>query len=353
MSDIFPSVSSSQNLGFAQHVVPATRRVGVAFILLEQFSLTSFSAALDAFSTGASLEKSVDYQLSIWSLCGGAISSDVGVAMDSQRLALGRLQHQMIVVVGGHRVRLAPDTALSKILRRAAASRPVVCGLWNAAFHLAQAGLLDGRASVCHPDSRVPIKEYHPTLDLGSSGYVLSGRIGSCAEPSAVLDLMLAAMKLYSQDRALVGEDSIKRLHQPERCMPLKRVEPASGVARLPKPLSVAVSLMEENIEEPLDIDAIANHVGVSRRQLERRFARYLNASPVRYYLDLRLAKARQLIAHSDRSLTDVALATGFVSYPHFHRRFKGLFGLPPMEFRDTYDLHPYNRTAFQTVAMN
>lgn len=84
-----------------------------------------------------------------------------------------------------------------------------------------------------------------------------------------------------------------------------------------------------------MEIDAIASHVGVSRRQLERRFARYLNAAPNRYYLELRLTRARQLIVQSDRSMTDVALATGFVSYPHFYKRFKDLFGLPPMTFRD------------------
>jgi transcriptional regulator GlxA family with amidase domain len=108
---------------------------------------------------------------------------------------------------------------------------------------------------------------------------------------------------------------------------------------------------MENHIEEPMEIDEIASYVGVSRRQLERRFARYLNAAPNRYYLELRLTRARQLIIQSNRSLTDVALATGFVSYPHFYKRFKDLFGLPPMTFRDNYYSSDFSNSERYAIA--
>lgn len=348
MKDSFQSVLKSRNQGAGRAGTSPTRCVRVAFILLDQFSLTSFSTALDALNTGAAFEQGACYQISTWSPTGGAIRSDVGVVIDTQRLPLSREHNQVLVVVGGHRVRLAPDSQLSKVLRRAAIERTVICGLWNAAFHLAQAGLLESQACVCHPDSFAPIKEYHPSLDLAGSGHALSGRVGTSAEPGAVLELMLAVMKRCALGHAPVFEDEIKRLHQPERHQQDSPVISRPGGKRLPKPLSVALSMMEENIEEPLDIDLIADQVGVSRRQLERRFSRYLNAPPLRYYLELRLTRARQLIVHSNRSLTDVALATGFVSYPHFHRRFKDLFGLPPMEFRTTYDSRSSHQPAFQ-----
>ncbi len=347
MKDSFQRAKSRNQvsgLGRAQ----ATRCVRVAFILLDQFSLTSFSTALDALNTATTLENGGDYQISTWSLTGGAIRSDVGVTVDTQRLPLARVQHQVLVLVGGHRVRLAPNAALSKVLRRAAIERTMICGLWNAAFHLAQAGLLDSFACVCHPESLAPIKEYHPSLDLSGSGHVLSGRIGTSAEPGAVLDLMLAVMKRCAMGHKPVFEDEIKRLHQPERHQPSFSAISMPNGERLPKPLSVALSMMENNIEEPVDIELIADRVGVSRRQLERSFSRHLKAPPLRYYLELRLTRARQLIVHSNRTLTDVALATGFVSYPHFHRRFKDLFGLPPLEFRATYDSHLSHYPAFQ-----
>lgn len=337
---------ASRNPGYGLSLVPASRCVRVAFILPERFSLTAFSTALDALNSSAALD-GIDYQISSWSMQGGPVRSDVGVSLDTHAILPGRWHHDVLVVVGGHRVTLAPDPALSRVLRSASADRVVVCGLWNGAFHLAQAGLLQGRACVSHPDSCASIKEYHPTLALGSAGHVLSDRVGTCAEASAALGLMLEVRALIGQGRPLVDAGEIKRLHQPEQ---IAATQPARC---LPKPLSVAVALMEDNIEEPLDIDQIAGRIGVSRRQLERRFARYLQAPPVRYYLELRLARARQLIVNSDRSLTDVALATGFISYPHFYRRFKDLFGLPPMEFRDTHSPHFRRPQATPALAMN
>ncbi|PVZ11275.1 MULTISPECIES: GlxA family transcriptional regulator [unclassified Pseudomonas] len=340
------SSAATRNPGYRLSLVAASRCVRVAFILPERFSLTAFSTALDALDTSAELD-GIDYQISCWSMPGGPVRSDVGVNLDTHAIVPGHWHHDVLVVVGGHRVKLAPDPALSRVLRSAAADRVVVCGLWNGAFQLAQAGLLHGRPCVSHPDSGGPIKEYHPALALGSTGHVLSGRVGTCAEASAALGLMLEVRALISQGRPLVDAGAVKRLHQPEQ---IAALQPARA---LPRPLSAAIALMEEHIEEPLDIDQIAGRIGVSRRQLERRFARYLQAPPVRYYLELRLARARQLIVNSDRSLTDVALATGFISYPHFYRRFKDLFGLPPMEFRDTHSPQFRRPQATPALAMN
>ncbi|MFT0182704.1 GlxA family transcriptional regulator [Pseudomonas benzopyrenica] len=344
MAEQFQSVLKVRNQDFSQSGVLPSHSMQVAFILLDQFSLTSLSTALDVLSTGAALERGVDYRISTWSLEGGMVHSDVGVAVDTQRLALGRLQPQMLVVVGGHRVKLVPHSLLSRVLRRAASQRAVVCGLWNAAFHLAEAGLLDGEPCVCHPDSSAPIREYHPTLALGHSGYAVGHRVGTCADASAVLDLMLELLKPCAL-RKRTAEEEIRRIHGSGNAEPVSLVSYSSiSDERMPQPVRLAVSLMEEHIEEPLDIGDISKRVNLSRRQLERCFVRHLNASPLRYYVELRLTRARQLIVHSNRALTQVALATGFVSYPHFHKRFKEFFGLPPLTFRERHDRQRVHR---------
>ena len=71
---------------------------------------------------------------------------------------------------------------------------------------------------------------------------------------------------------------------------------------------------MEENLEEPLDRGQLAKAAGLSTRQLERLFRKYLNRSPARYYVELRLNRARLLLLQTNMSVIDVALACGFVS---------------------------------------
>ena len=95
-----------------------------------------------------------------------------------------------------------------------------------------------------------------------------------------------------------------------------------------------AVELMESNLEELINLDDLSSLVGVSRRQLERLFRKYLGCVPSRYYLDLRLKKARQLLLQTSISISDVAIACGFVSASHFSKSYRDMFGRTPREER-------------------
>ena len=334
--ETFQSPLKQQNIGFHPSTVMSghERVVRVAFILLDHFSLTTLSTAMDALATGNLINGETIYQVSTYSLQGGLVESDIGVSLSSQRLLAEGFNHDAVIVVGGQRVRLATQPVLRRVLKKSA-NKGIVAGCWNAAFYLADAGLLETGHFACHSDSCGLIHEYFPQLKVSTREFICTQRRATCANAHSALDMTLAIMQELGarNDAALV--DEIKRVHQSGHLQP--KTADSLRCSAIPKPLNIALDLMEQNIEEPLEIDAIASQVGVSRRQLERRFARYLNAAPNRYYLELRLTRARQLIVQSDRSLTDVALATGFVSYPHFYKRFKDLFGLPPMTFRDYY----------------
>jgi transcriptional regulator GlxA family with amidase domain len=98
--------------------------------------------------------------------------------------------------------------------------------------------------------------------------------------------------------------------------------------------LMETVALMEANLEEPMSLDELSKAVALSRRQLERLFQKYLHCAPTRYYLDLRLKKARQLLLQTEMSVVDVALACGFVSAPHFSKCYRDYFNKPPRDER-------------------
>lgn len=91
---------------------------------------------------------------------------------------------------------------------------------------------------------------------------------------------------------------------------------------------------MEENLEEPISPAILAEDVGISTRQLERLFRRYLNRSPKRYYMELRLEKARNLLLQTDMSVINVALASGFTSPSHFSKCYRMHFSTTPYRER-------------------
>lgn len=119
------------------------------------------------------------------------------------------------------------------------------------------------------------------------------------------------------------------RTSEEQQRIPLK----ARIGASQPK-LIEAVTLMEMNIEEPLSTDDLAHHVGVSRRHLERLFKKHLQTVPSKYYLDLRLEHARQLLRQSDKTILQIGLACGFSSASYFSTAYRNHYGVTPREER-------------------
>jgi transcriptional regulator GlxA family with amidase domain len=95
--------------------------------------------------------------------------------------------------------------------------------------------------------------------------------------------------------------------------------------------------MMEGNIEDPVSPARLASDVGMSTRQLERLFRRYLNRSPKRYYMELRLAKARNLLMQTDMSVINVALACGFASPSHFSKCYRAHYQTTPYRERGSH----------------
>ena len=95
---------------------------------------------------------------------------------------------------------------------------------------------------------------------------------------------------------------------------------------------------MEAHIEEPVSPMLLAQDAGMSTRQLERLFRRYLNRSPKRYYMELRLGKARNLLMQTDMSVINVALACGFASPSHFSKCYRALYQTTPYRERGASD---------------
>jgi transcriptional regulator GlxA family with amidase domain len=108
----------------------------------------------------------------------------------------------------------------------------------------------------------------------------------------------------------------------------------ATDFSRLHDPIILeALSMMEQNLDDPLSILEIAEIVGVSQRQLERQFGDALSTSPARYYREIRVKHARTLITDTNLSLTEIAFATGFVTVNSLAKNFKRVFDCTPSQF--------------------
>jgi AraC family carnitine catabolism transcriptional activator len=91
---------------------------------------------------------------------------------------------------------------------------------------------------------------------------------------------------------------------------------------------------MDEHLDAPLSVDAVAIRIGISRRQLQREFEQEFGQGPSAYYLHMRLARAREMLARTDTSISGIALACGFADPGYFSVRFRQRYAQTPRNYR-------------------
>jgi|TARA_Y100000589_G_scaffold307716_1_gene323632 transcriptional regulator GlxA family with amidase domain len=307
------------------------------FVLIENFTLLSFSSALDALRIANRMSGKKLYD---WTFIGEneefvSCSAGTQFKLDNSLIELHR--DDTILLCGGTAIQESTTKKLIGWLRREARRGLVIGGLCTAAYPMAKAGLLDDKKATIHWENQDSFAEEFLEVELTKTVFVCDGNRYTTAGGTSSIDLLLkiiadehgeelanavADQMIYSSIRT---DQDTQRLSVPTRI----------GV-RHPK-LSKVIQMMEINIEEPISPSILAKDVGMSTRQLERLFRRYLDRSPKRYYMELRLQKARNLLMQTDMSVINVALACGFASPSHFSKCYRAHYDTTPYRERGSH----------------
>ena len=306
------------------------------FVLLDQFTMLCFSSAVEALRIANRMS---GHELYSWALAGEGgemahCSAGIGYKLD---MDLDELQRDdTIMLCGGINVQAATSKRVLNWLRREARRGATIGGLCTAGYSLAKAGLLDGKRATIHWENQDSFSEEFEDVTLTKSVFVIDGNRITTAGGTASIDLMLKIIANdHGEDLAnMVADQLIYTSIRTDQDTQRLSIPTRIGV-RHPK-LGQVIRMMEQNIEEPISPASLAKDVGMSTRQLERLFRRYLNRSPKRYYMELRLAKARNLLMQTDMSVINVALACGFASPSHFSKCYRAHYDTTPYRERGT-----------------
>ena len=99
-------------------------------------------------------------------------------------------------------------------------------------------------------------------------------------------------------------------------------------------PVTKVVELIKNHIAQTINIPALAIEAGLSQRHLERLFKQRFGISPREYILRLRVLIAADLLKSTSKSITEIALESGFYDHSSFTRQFKNHFGTLPLKYR-------------------
>lgn len=241
-------------------------------------------------------------------------------------------QRRTVIFLGNLQSRWVsrPDqrNRLASILRLS--PRSMMIG--GAVFLMRDAGMNHDVNLAIHPNFTAAAQEEGLLADASTT--VREGRINSASSGFAALPLIV---DLIGEDHgpyigktlsAYLGLSDGRQSPQSREIVSLRH---RSRGDRL---IDVALKMMQEHIEEPLQIRELASTLGVSTRKLERRFQEKTGSTPLTVYRQLRIERAHQLISQTDLTNSEIAVATGFGSRANLAHWFRKQYGTGPTEAR-------------------
>lgn len=315
-------------------------KIRVGFVLTPRFTLTAFAGFVDALRLAADEGDRSRPVECAWAVLGDRntpVTSSCGAAVQPWDDMHDPARFDYIVVVGGllhGGQKMLPGTL--PFLREAARAGVGVVGLCTGSFVLARAGLLDGYLACVSWFHREDFQNEFPKLHLVTNRmFVIDRDRMTCAGGTSVVHLAAALIERHC-GRSLASK-SLRILIENEP-LPSNTPQPEVVVTRQARDATVrrAMLMIEQKLSHSEPLTQVAQSLGIGMRQLERRFVADVGITPREYRLQLRLARAHWMIAHTDLSITDVGLECGFGDCSHFSRAFSGRFKIPPSQLRRT-----------------
>ncbi|WP_019068516.1 GlxA family transcriptional regulator [Streptomyces hokutonensis] len=243
------------------------------------------------------------------------------------------------VVVASMATPRIPEGLPAEIAAALARIRPDarIVSICTAAFVLAAAGLLDGRRATTHWQVVDRFRALYPQVELDPDVlFVHDGRILTSAGAASGVDICLHIVRT---DHGSELANTVAR-----RCVvPPFRDGGQAQFIQQPVPDSSATSTAATrdwalgHLDEPLALNDLARHAGMSLRTFARRFNDEVGLSPGRWLIQQRVARARDLLEASDLSVDQIAGRVGFATGASLRQHLHAAIGVSPQAYRRTF----------------
>lgn len=310
------------------------RAFRVGFLLIDGFSLLTYSSAIEPLRAANQLAEQNLYE--IWNIPaqGARARASCGALIPANAHVGERVGFDWVLVVASSDTIDAKQPRLLDWLRQLAHRKVILGGLAAGPLMLARAGLMRNRTMTLHWAFHETLRETHPELNVEQQLFVIDDGRVTCAGGTAPVDMMNAILTVQH------GPEFALKISDWFSCTNVRVAESAqrSGIAQRYRMTNVDVTttieLMESHIDDPLDLQQLSSMSTVSERQLNRLFQQHLGVGTMGFYRQLRLQRSHQLLTQSTLSIAGIGAATGFNNSAHFSRSFKDLYKRTPSEVR-------------------
>lgn len=310
--------------------------LSVVFLVLSGSSLMSVACAIDPLRAANRIVGRPAFEWSVVSPQGEPPRTTAGMELPVSESFNPSRHADLFVVVAGFGSNEMTSRSLLKDIYRAAAAADAVGGIESGAWLLARAGLLDGYNATTHWEDLTEFEMAFPTVNVLPDRYVIDRDVFTTGGASPTFDIMVELIRRRLGPVAAIDVSSAfiyDEWHDAADAQPhVSLGRPDRHDARLIE----SIRIMENCLDQPVTIAAVARKVGISPRTLEQMFLRDVNMSPGAYFLSLRLNAAKRLVKNSKVPMADIAERTGFGSSAAFSRAYRRVFAESPSVARRT-----------------
>ena len=313
---------------------PLNTPQNIGFLLTPQFSMIAFTAAIEPLRIANRLARQKLFEWQLFTTDGLPVKASNYVEFNPEGKLDEKSKFDALFVCSGVRAYDHLSKSTSNVLRGLARRGVPLGSICTGSVTLAEAGLLDGYKCTIHWENIESLAERYPKLNISSSLFEVDRNRYTCSGGLAAADMMLHSVRLdYGRELAMQVADQLlySAGREPDD---LQRMEIARRTGAKHPKLLAAIGYMEAHLETPIPISQLASNIEMSSRQLERLFKAELSVAPARYYLNLRLDRARKFIRQTSLNIQEIAVATGFGSASYFSKSYKSRFMHTPLEER-------------------
>lgn len=312
---------------------PADALLCVAFVLLPGFDMLALMAGMEPFRIANRQCRSGSFRLLLLSADRAPVLSAQSVSMPVDGHFSEHAAADLTLVVGGETAAPELPTVLTGYLRRIWRQGRQVGAVHGGVFALAQAGILAGHRFAAHHDHMPILAAQWPELTPVSTLFCLDRRIVTCAGGVAMADLSLRLI-CDSAGQAVAHDAMHACLVTTPRSEATPQAAPVAQRVQTRNPsLRRAVQWIEQNFADKDCLPRAFAVAGTSARQLQRLFRTHLGLRPIQYLTELRLNQALILLAQTELTVQEVALACGYNSLGTFTKVFRERFGVSPSRY--------------------
>ncbi|MBL3826667.1 MULTISPECIES: GlxA family transcriptional regulator [unclassified Marinobacter] len=309
---------------------PVQQPYRVGFLLIDNFTLIALATAVEPLRMANQLAGTELYSWKLLTAEGDyALASD-GITMVPDASIQEEHSFDLVIVVAGIDVTRSFSRREVQWLKQMARQHVLLGAVCTGPYVLASAGLLDGYACSAHWECLEAMQEDFPRVQTNNRLFTVERERMTCTGGTVPMHMMLSFLaRRHGQELS----NAISHMFVCDRVREESEQQPMPmhpGLARVQPKLAEAAQLMESNIEEPIELQELATLAGISRRQLERLFLKHMGCTPSRYYLRVRLNRARRLLKQTSCSIVEIASMCGFVSATHFSRCYRKTMGRAP-----------------------